>query len=142
MVTVPFTFPTILLFGSVRACVVFSVLLLLVAIARKLAHERSRTPWPKKSLSAVPARSDPLQGSGGVGGIAALYARAMSSGFATKAGRSRRFGPNPKPDFSGDFHPASRQTKEPHENKVFKENCEPARVVEWYSSNLHEKALS
>ena len=51
-------------------------------------------------------------GSGGVGGIAALYARAMSSGFATKAGRSRRFGPNPKPDFSGDFHPASREIKQ------------------------------
>jgi hypothetical protein len=51
-------------------------------------------------------------GSGGVGGIAALYARALSSGFATKAGRSGRFGPNPKPDFSGDFHPASREIKQ------------------------------
>ena len=44
--------------------------------------------------------------------IAALYARAMSSGFATKAGRPRRFGPNPRPDFSGDFHPASREIKQ------------------------------
>jgi hypothetical protein len=44
--------------------------------------------------------------------IAALYARAMSSGFATKAGRSRRFGPNPRPDFSGDFYPASREIKQ------------------------------
>ncbi len=51
-------------------------------------------------------------GSGGVGRIAALYARAMSSRFATTAGRSRRFGPNPKPDFSGDFHPASREIKQ------------------------------
>jgi hypothetical protein len=50
-------------------------------------------------------------GSGAVARIAALYARAMSSGFATKAGRSRRFGRNPKPDFSGDFHPASREIK-------------------------------
>ena len=32
-----------------------------------------------------------------------------ATGFATKAGRSRRFGPNPRPDFSGDFHPASRE---------------------------------
>ena len=31
---------------------------------------------------------------------------------ATKAGRSRRFGPNPRPDFSGDFHPASREIKQ------------------------------
>ena len=44
--------------------------------------------------------------------IAARYERAMSSRFATKAGRSRRFGPNPKPDFSGDFHPASREIKQ------------------------------
>jgi hypothetical protein len=44
--------------------------------------------------------------------IAALYARAMSSGFATKAGRSRRFGPNPRPDFSGHFHPTSREFKQ------------------------------
>jgi hypothetical protein len=36
----------------------------------------------------------------------------MSSGFATKAGRSSRFGPNPRPDFSGDFHPASREIKQ------------------------------
>jgi hypothetical protein len=51
-------------------------------------------------------------GSGGVGGIAALNARAMSSGFAAKAGRFHRFGPNPKPDFSGDFHPASREIQQ------------------------------
>jgi hypothetical protein len=51
-------------------------------------------------------------GSGGVGGIAALYACAMSSGLATKAGRSRRCGPDSKPDFSGDFHPASREIKQ------------------------------
>jgi len=51
-------------------------------------------------------------GSGAVARIAALYARAMSSGFATRAGRSRRFGRNPKPDFSGDFHPASREIKQ------------------------------
>src|SRR5512146_895807 len=51
-------------------------------------------------------------GSGGVARIAALYARAMSSGFATEAGRSRRFGRNPKPDASGDFHPASREIKQ------------------------------
>ena len=38
---------------------------------------------------------------------AALYARAMPSGFATKAGRSRRFELNPRPDFSGDFYPTS-----------------------------------
>jgi len=38
--------------------------------------------------------------------------RAMSAGFATRAGRSRRFGRNPKPDFSGDFHPASREIKQ------------------------------
>jgi hypothetical protein len=24
----------------------------------------------------------------------------------------RRFGPNPRPDFSGDFHPASREIKQ------------------------------
>jgi len=54
----------------------------------------------------------PTDRSGQVDGIAALYARAMSSGFATKAGRSRRFGPNPRPDFSGDFHPASREIKQ------------------------------
>jgi hypothetical protein len=38
------------------------------------------------------------------------------TGFATKAGRSRRFRSNPEPDFSGDFpgdfHPASRETKQ------------------------------
>src|SRR5215218_7047905 len=51
-------------------------------------------------------------GSGRVGGIAALYARAMSSGSATKADRSRRFGHIRKPDFSGAWHPASREIKQ------------------------------
>ncbi len=58
------------------------------------------THWP--FLLPSIARSLPL----------GLYARAMSSGFATKAGRSRRFGPNPRPDFSGDFYPASREIKQ------------------------------
>jgi hypothetical protein len=38
--------------------------------------------------------------------------RGGPSRFATKAGRSRRFGPNPRPDFSGDFNPASREIKQ------------------------------
>ena len=57
-------------------------------------------------------------GSGEVGGSLPFmhapcrHARAMSSGFATKAGRSRRFEPNLRPDFSGNFHPASREIKQ------------------------------
>ena len=57
-------------------------------------------------------------GSGGVGGSLPLmhapwrHARAMSSGFTTTAGRSRRFGPDPRPAFSGDCHPASRAIRQ------------------------------
>jgi len=79
-------------------------------------------PWSRRGArcldvrgiqcGAVPVAVCRPTGSGGVARIAALYARAMSSGFATKAGRSRRFGRNPKPDFSGDFHPASREIKQ------------------------------
>jgi hypothetical protein len=43
---------------------------------------------------------------------AAYHARPMLSGFTAKAGRSRCFGPNPEPDFSGDFHPASCNIKQ------------------------------
>jgi hypothetical protein len=44
--------------------------------------------------------------------VAAPCARATSSGFATEAGRCRRFGPNPRPDFGGDCYPASREIKQ------------------------------
>ena len=54
----------------------------------------------------------PTDRSGQVDGIAALYARAMSSGFATKENRSRCFGHIRKPDFSGDWHPAGREIKQ------------------------------
>src|SRR6185312_15338719 len=42
----------------------------------------------------------------------AIDARAMSSGFATKEVRPRRLRPDPRPDFSNDFHPASREMKQ------------------------------
>ena len=72
-----------------------------------------RTASPFWLASAMTATGQSLTGRFRRGcWIAALYARAMSSGFATRAGRARRFGPNPRPGVSGDFYPASREIKQ------------------------------
>jgi hypothetical protein len=76
-------------------------------LIEKSREERGHDLWALYDLAVLGVREVDIEGTSPSAAVAAKVA-----GFATKAGRFRRFGPNPRPDFSGDFHSASHEIKQ------------------------------
>jgi hypothetical protein len=84
---------------------------------------RPRLSPEARELIVHMSRDNPLWGTERIRGELRKLGLAVSAGSircyrwrrrtaATRAGRPRRLGPNPRPDLSGDSHPASRETQQ------------------------------